>query len=215
MNEPQPSQQHSGTIHLAVYPTLADWEPGHAIAELAQHGYRTVTVALTAEPVTTLGGVRILPDLTLDQLRPADSTLLLLPGAELWEGPELDPFAAAARTFLAAGVPVAAICGAVFGLAKAGLLDDRPHTGAAREVLELAGAYRGGAHYREADAVRDGDLITAGPTDPEAFAREIFDRLGLFEPKVLDAWWRLFAHSDASAFPVLAEAAQQREQAGA
>lgn len=200
------------TVHLAVYPTLADWEPGHAVAELTQHGYRTVTVAQSAEPVTTLGGVRILPDLTLDRLRPEESALLLLPGAELWEGPELDAFPAAARAFLDAGVPVAAICGAVYGLAKAGLLDDRPHTGGSRAVLEMSG-YGGGAHYREADAVTAGDLITAGPTEPEAFAREIFARLGVFEPEVRDAWFRLFAHSDATAYPILAADAERREAA--
>jgi hypothetical protein len=49
----------------------------------------------------------------------------------------------------------------------------------------------------------DGDLITAGPTEPIAFAREIFAKLDLYEPHVLDAWYRLFAHSDPSAFPVL------------
>jgi putative intracellular protease/amidase len=195
------------TVHMAVYDTLADWEPGHTIAELTQHGYRVLTVALTDGPVTTMGGVRILPHLTLDQLRPEDSALLLLPGAEAWDGADLDAFAKAARAFLDAGVPVAAICGAVFGLAREGLLDERPHTGAAPEALEASG-YRGGAHYRDTDAVTSGDLITAGPTDPEAFAREIFARLGVLAPEVLDAWFRLFAHSDASAYPVLAAAAE-------
>jgi hypothetical protein len=63
--------------------------------------------------------------------------------------------------------------------------------------------HRGGSHYREAPALTDGDLITAGPTEPVAFAREIFAKLDLYEPHVLDAWFRLFGHSDASAFPVL------------
>ncbi|RMI28519.1 DJ-1/PfpI family protein [Streptomyces triticirhizae] len=200
----QPTAQP--TVHLAVYDGMADWETGHATAELAVSGHRVVAVGRTAEPVTTVAGLRLLPEITLDQLRPADSALLILPGAGAWlQGAELAPFAEAARAFVDAGVPVAAICGAVVGLAGAGLLDERAHTAAAPEVLAMSG-YAGGAHYREADAVTDGDVITAGPTDPEAFAREILTRLDAYPPEVVDAWFRLYADSDASAYPIVAAA---------
>ncbi|UED84991.1 DJ-1/PfpI family protein [Streptomyces profundus] len=200
----------NGTVHLAVYDTMADWETGHATATLAGHGYRVLSVGPGPEPVTTLGGLRVLPDLPLERLDPADSALLILPGAETWTaGETLAPFAEAAREFVAAGVPVAAICGATLGLARAGLLDDRAHTSGAAGMLAASG-YGGAAHYREADAVTDRDVITAGPTDPEPFAREILARLDVLEPEVLDAWFRLYAHSDASAYPVLAAAEAAR-----
>ncbi|MGK5532048.1 DJ-1/PfpI family protein [Streptomyces sp. URMC 129] len=196
----------STTVHLAVYDTLADWEPGHAVAGLARCGYRVVAVGPSMDPVTTIGGVRWLPEITLDALRPEDSALLILPGAELWmEGSSLAPFARAARRFVEAGVPVAGICGATVGLAREGLLDDRTHTGLTAEEMALTG-YAGADRYQDADAVTDRDVITARPTDPEAFAREIFARLGVFTPEVLDAWFRLFAHSDASAYEILAAA---------
>ncbi|MBW5482567.1 DJ-1/PfpI family protein [Streptomyces bambusae] len=196
-------------VHLAVYDTYADWETGHTTAHLTQRGHTVRTVALTAgQPVTTMGGVRIQPDLALADLDPADSSLLILTGANLWDtGDDLAPFAAKARDFLAAGVPVAAICGATAGLAREGLLDDRPHTSAAAEYLAATG-YAGGERYVEADAVTAGDLITAGPTEPVAFAREVFARLGVYKPDVLDAWYRLFHDSDPSAFPVLMAAAE-------
>ncbi|NJQ08647.1 glutamine amidotransferase [Streptomyces lonarensis] len=202
------------TVHLAVYDTLADWEPGHATAELARNGYRVRTVGPDIRPVTTLGGMRVVPDIAVAELRPEDSALLILPGADTWETGELAPFAATARRFLASGVPVAAICGAVPGLAREGLLDDRDHTAAAPFVLTATG-YGGGDRYREADAVTDRDLITAGPTDPEAFAREILRRLAVLPPEVLDAWFRLYADSDASAYPVVAAAAEARQHRAA
>lgn len=101
-------------VHLAVYDTYADWETGHTTAHLTQRGHVVRTVGLdSSQPVTTMGGVRIQPDLALADLRPQDSSLLILTGASLWDtGDELAPFAAKAREFLAAGVPVAAICGA-------------------------------------------------------------------------------------------------------
>ncbi|MEV8316193.1 DJ-1/PfpI family protein [Streptomyces sp. NPDC059900] len=191
-------------VHLAVYDTLADWEPGHATAFLARAGYEIRTVAADSlDPVTTAGGVRIQPDLTLAGLRPEDSALLILPGADLWDaGDDLAPFGRAARAFLDADVPVAAICGATAGLAREGLLDERTHTSAVSFYLAATG-YKGGERYVDADAVTDGGLITAGPTEPVAFAREILGHLGAFEGEKLDAWYRLFHDSDASAYEVL------------
>ncbi|AQZ68080.1 ThiJ/PfpI family protein [[Actinomadura] parvosata subsp. kistnae] len=197
--------------HHAVYDTLADWETGHLTSHLRNGhyqreagGFEIVTVGLTTDPVVTMGGLRITPDIALADLSPADSALLILPGADLWDaGDALAPFAGKAREFLDAGVPVAAICGATAGLAREGLLDDRDHTGAAPQYLEAQEGYAGAKRYLDRDAVLDGDLVTAGPTEPVAFAREVFRRLDIYRPEVLDAWFRLFARSDASAFEVL------------
>ncbi|WP_338781909.1 type 1 glutamine amidotransferase family protein [Streptomyces sp. DG1A-41] len=193
-------------VHLAVYDTLADWETGHATAHLARAGYRIRTVGPSADPVTSIGGLRIQPDAALHDVRPEDSSLLILPGADLWDtSDDLAPFARKARAFLEAGVPVAAICGATAGLAREGLLDDRAHTSAVSFYLAATG-YAGGERYVETDAVTDGHLVTAGPTEPVAFAREIFRLLGVYEGEVLDAWYRLFHDSDAAAYAVLEKA---------
>ncbi|MET9888927.1 type 1 glutamine amidotransferase family protein [Streptomyces sp. NPDC006465] len=193
-------------VHLAVYDTFADWETGHTTAHLARAGYPIRTVGPGREPVTTIGGLRVQPDLALDELRPEDSSLLVLTGADLWDTSEdLAPFARTARAFLDAGVPVAAICGATAGLAREGLLDDRDHTSAVSFYLAATG-YRGGERYIDADAVTDGGLVTAGPTEPVAFAREVFRLLGVYEGEVLEAWYRLFHDSDAEAYAVLEKA---------
>jgi putative intracellular protease/amidase len=193
-------------VHLAVYDTLADWETGHATAHLARAGHRIRTVGPSTDPVTSIGGLRIQPDTALDDVRPEDSSLLILPGADLWDtSGDLAPFARKARAFLEAGVPVAAICGATAGLAREGLLDDRDHTSAVSFYLAATG-YAGGGRYVETDAVTDGNLVTAGPTEPVAFAREIFRLLGVYEGEVLDAWYRLFHDSDPEAYAVLEKA---------
>lgn len=197
---------HGKPVHLAVYDTLADWETGHATAHLARAGHEIRTVGASTAPVRSVGGLRIQPDLALEDLRPEDSALLILPGADVWDtSGDLAPFARKARAFLDAGVPVAAICGATAGLAREGLLDDRDHTSAVSFYLAATG-YAGGGRYVEADAVTDGDLITAGPTEPVAFAREILRLLGVYDGEVLDAWYRLFHDSDAAAYGVLEKA---------
>jgi putative intracellular protease/amidase len=195
------------TAHLAVYDTLADWEVGHLLAELRTGRFTgvpfdVVTVAESLDPVTTMGGVRLLPDTRLAELDPAGSDLLVLPGADLWDAGGGEGFAAAAQRFLAAGVPVAAICGATAGLARAGLLDHRRHTSAAAEYLAATG-YAGGARYVEERAVVDGDLVTAGPQSPVQFARATLDRLGLVSPTRLDAYEGVFHRADPAAFATL------------
>jgi len=196
------------TAHVAVYDTLADWEVGHLLVELRTGRFtgvpfEVVTVAEGTEPIVTMGGVRIVPDVLLADLDPAASSLLVLPGAALWDEGGNAAFADAARAFLDAGVPVAAICGATAGLARAGLLDDRPHTGAAPEYLAATG-YAGGGHYvRDARAVIGADLVTAGPQSPVQFARATLERLDLADATRLDAYEAVFHRGDAGAFPVL------------
>ncbi|MBL1072854.1 glutamine amidotransferase [Nocardia sp. 2] len=204
------------TVHMAVYNTFADWEVGHATAHINRPlwhrepgNWRVVTVGLSAEPVVSAGGMRVVPDVVLSELSPADSAMLILPGADTWESGELKAFAEKAGEFLAAGVPVAAICGATFGLASAGLLDARPHTSNDPNYLGFSG-YSGGEHYVTEPAVRDGDLITATGTRPVDFAREIFARLDVYEPHILEAWYRLYGENDPAGFYALAEYEESR-----
>jgi putative intracellular protease/amidase len=198
------------TAHVALYDTLADWEVGYLLVELRTgrftgEPWEIVTVASSTGPVTSMGGMRIASDLALADLDPTASDLLVLPGAELWDDGRGDEFAAAAERFLAAGVPVAAICGATAGLARAGLLDQRRHTSAAREYLAATG-YAGGEHYVDERAVVDGDLITAGPQSPVQFARATLSRLGLASEETLEAYETVFHRGDPSGYPALMQA---------
>ena len=178
----------TATVHLAVYDTLADWEVGHATAHIAKRDwqrqpgrYRVATVGATLDPVTTMAGVRITPDVALADLRPADSAMLILPGADTWLDGSNAAFAGKAAELLAAGVPVAAICGATFGLAAAGLLDGRRHTSNAARVPRRL-RLRGRRRYVDELAVTDGDLITGSGAAPVEFAREVLARLESTHP---------------------------------
>lgn len=189
----------TSTVHCFVFDTLADWEYGFAVAGInntqfhrVPNAWQVKTVALRREPVVTSGGVRIIPDLALDEVAPADSRMLILPGGDTWdEGGNIEAVDKA-RDFLARGVPVAAICGATAGLARGGLLDDVRHTSNAREYIAATG-YRGGALYQEEPAVTDGDIITAASMAPLEFAYHIYRRLDLYAPEVLEAWYGLFS----------------------
>jgi putative intracellular protease/amidase len=200
------------TVYVYVFDTLADWEAGYAIANINDPAYQKApgryvvrTVGVTKEPVTTTGGMRILPDFALSEIDPAVCPMLILPGGARWDEGGNGEAVDTAKAVLAAGGKVAAICGATAGLARGGVLDNRKHTSNAGEYIQATG-YAGSGLYVDAQAVSDGAVITAPGTAPVDFAREIFRALDLYDDKVLDAWYKVFKTGDPSHFAALEEA---------
>jgi len=201
------------TVHLYVFDTFADWEAAYAVAGIHQPTYQKApgtwqvkTVGAAQSLVRSMGGVAVLPDLTLDDLRPEDSAMLILPGGQGWDQGLHLQAAHKAREFLAAKVPVAAICGATAGLARVGVLDERRHTSNALAYLKGTG-YHGTDRYEDVPAFNDGLLITAGGMAPLEFSVEIFKCLGIYEPEVLDAWYELYKTGRSQYFARMQEAA--------
>ena len=70
-------------MHVLVFPEFADWEPAFALAELKRSGKRSVVaVGFDLQPVTSMGGLRVVPDRAIEDVRPSDSELLIVPGGE-------------------------------------------------------------------------------------------------------------------------------------
>ncbi len=183
-------------VYLFVLDTLADWEPGLAIAHLNEpapgmpSNYRVRSVGLTRDAIVTKGGLRIVPELTVSELSLDNAALLILPGADIWADAKVDPFLDKASAFVRAKLPVAAICGGTLGLARAGLLDTRLHTSNAPQFLAASG-YAGAEHYRNEPVVEDDGVITAPATASLELARHLLGKLQVFSPAALEAWYAL------------------------
>jgi putative intracellular protease/amidase len=189
------------TVYLYTLNMLADWEPGFALAELNSgqyfkhpgQRYQVKTFSLTRDPIVTMGGLTVVPDLTVDEVTPEGAALLVLPGSDAWLEPQHAPVIAKAEEFLRVGKPVGAICGATSALANAGLLNNRPHTSNDLEFLKATcPGYTGSAHYRTEPAVTDGNLITANGVAPLEFAYYILKKLDVFSEDTLEAWYQLY-----------------------
>jgi putative intracellular protease/amidase len=187
----------SKAVHILVFDGYADWEPAHALSELRRSGNRSVVVVgFSDEPVTSMGGLRVLPDMKLRETRRSDVEILILPGGDFWEStyPEAE-LNHTLTDLIASGVPVAAICGGTLALARAGLLDDRRHTSNMPGYLaEHAPQYSGVSLYQDAPAVSDGGIITASGLAPVDFAREIFRELKIFSAADEELWFDMFRH---------------------
>jgi putative intracellular protease/amidase len=147
---------------------------------------------LALDPVTAMGGLCLRPDITLPEIRPDAGNVLILPGGDTWLDPVQAPVLEMAGRFLKNELVIAAICGATMGLAQAGLLNSRPHTGNNLDTLKMfCPGYTGERYYVDEPAVTDGNLITASGLAPVDFACHVIRKLGVMRESTLDAWYNL------------------------
>lgn len=188
-------------VYLVVVDTLADWEISYLTAELHSRrffadpsmDFSLLKVGITRDEVTSMGGMRIQPDLSVADIQMEEDDLLVLPGSEIWDQAQVRPILEFARDALDKGHKVAAICGATMGLAAVGALDTRRHTSNDLGFLkQTCPDYRGEALYRKDPAVRGDNLITATGLAPLEFTYEILKMLKVWKPETTKAWYRLY-----------------------
>lgn len=205
-------------IYLYVLDTMADWEIGYVTGELNSKRFfkkdapeiSLKTVAISKDPVKTMGGLKIIPDCVVDDIEVNDKNVLLLPGADTWADQKQNAIVKKARELLSCGGTVCAICGATVALAHAGLLDNRPHTSNGEGFLEMfCPTYKGTNFYVDAPSVADGNLITASATGGLLWARDIIKTLGVFKKDTLEAWYAYFSTNKAEHFFALMQSLSQ------
>jgi len=174
------------TIYVYVLDTLADWELGYVTSELNsgrffKKGAQRVslkTVSYSKEPITTMGGMTIVPNCLIDDIVVSETSMLLLPGADTWNDPKHGAVIEKAGELLSAGAAVCAICGATAALANFGLLNERPHTSNGPGFLELVSpGYKGQSFYIDEPSVADNNLITASCTGALLGTVNIFSQI--------------------------------------
>ena len=178
-------------ITIVIPDHFADWEYSLIAPVLHSYttNYRVRYAAADLGNKTSMGALRVIPDLTFADI-PAENAALILIGGQDWR--ELNP---ADRATLAAhcerqktdGNLLAAICDGAWFLAANGLLNDRRHTGNHLDAYRAEAAYHNAAQYQDSqrEAVRDTNLITAGAMAAPAFSRAVLEALGDIPAEVL------------------------------
>ena len=187
-------------VFLYVFNTMSDWEYGYLIAELNSGRYfkkdstplKVMTVGANKEMITTMGGLSIKPDISLDECTPGSKDLLVLPGGTTWGEEIHQPILERVGQCLKLGTIVAAICGAVDALAQMGYLDTRRHTSNNLEYTKMVCPnYKGEKLYEMEPAVSDANLVTASGIAPLEFAVEALKKVDVFTPDTLHSWYNL------------------------
>ena len=184
------------TIALYTTETMADWEYAYlttqiTTAEEVRPGrFRLLLVGDGPTPVRSLGGLPLSPAADLDELIPlADEGTL----------------AGTVEGLIAREVPVAAICGATYFLARNGFLDERRHTSNAAEFLAASG-YQGAGGYVDAPVITDQGVTTASGIHAVPFTAEVMRVTQLAPEPVITTWEQLYLTGDPRHYEALMEA---------
>jgi DJ-1/PfpI family len=154
------------TCYVFLSENYADWEVGLLMAGLnSSRAIEVLTFALTKDPVCSMGNLAVMPDLSLQEVDPADIDLLVLTGSPQWEKGENQPLSGLINHVLQLHKSIAAMSDTTLFMAC----------------------------YRADQAVaRDGHFITAGGPYPFQFARKIFKYYGLLDNAPFMEWYQQF-----------------------
>ena len=144
---------------------FADWEGAFTAICLNQGvkpgnpiNYKVKYLSITKEPVTSIGGLRVLPDYDLKDM-PEDYAGLILIGGMRWFSPEAELIVPLVKK----------------ALGMHGFLNEVKHTSNTLDYLkQYAGdQYTGESNYINKQAVRDENIVTANGIGQLEFCREI------------------------------------------
>ncbi|MDE5794470.1 MAG: DJ-1/PfpI family protein [Muribaculaceae bacterium] len=164
--------------------------------------YVNKIVAPTMESVTAIGGFRVLPDYSFENM-PEDFAALVLIGGYGWLTPIADMVAPIVRKTLEKGKIAGAICNGASFMAKHGFLNGVKHTGNGIEQLRLWGAenYTNSEGYIHEQAVSDGNIVTANGSGALEFTKELLLLLENDTPERIEMYYQFNKQGFCAIFP--------------
>ncbi len=182
--------------YLLIFDGMADWEAAHALCEINKSGkYEVVTVGFSAAPVSTMGGLRIVPEATIKDVNHDEACIFIMPGGDMWEQNTDEEITILLRRLNVRQVPIGAICGATLAIARAGLTRERRHTSNAKEYLKaMVPDYEDEEFYADELAVTDQKIITASGLGSIVFGREVIRELDIYSEADTQVWFEMFKH---------------------
>lgn len=165
--------------------------------------YINKVVAPTMDPVTAIGGFRVLPDYSFENM-PKDFAALVLIGGYGWLTPVADKVVPIVCKALDMGKIVGAICNGASFLAKYGFLNSIKHTGNGVGQLKLWGAdnYTNPEGYIHEQAVADGLIVTANGSGVLEFTKELLLLLENDNPERIEMYYQFNKHGFCALFPL-------------
>lgn len=181
-------------IFIFLFNGFSDWEISFLTPEINKSKeYDLIYFSKDGASVTSMGGLRISPNISMSEIEINEVHMLILPGGDAWEKGEINEIDSLSKSLFNQQKTIAAICGATFYLGQQGLLDNLKHTSNVLFYLQgVAPQYLGAKNYVDSLAITDRNLITANGIAPIEFAREIFKKLKLKSENDIEKWYQLF-----------------------
>lgn len=187
-------------VIIVLLNQFADWETGFLMPainvgvgfEPKETPYITKTLSLDGKEVRSIGGMRVVPDYSLETL-PEDFSALILIGGFEWFDEEAKSLVPLVQKAKQAGKLVAGICNASIFLAVNGFLNDVKHTSNMLEFIlqQNDSSYHGQNNYLCEQAVMDKNIITANGAASLDFAKKVFQALEIDTPENIEKLYDL------------------------
>jgi putative intracellular protease/amidase len=181
---------------LLVFDGFADWEPAHAFCQITKSGkFEVVTAGFSRQTVLSMAGLKITPDVTIDEVNPEDTAFFMLPGGDMWHEKSHEVVENLLHRLRERNVLIGAICAATLEIARAGLTRGVRHTSNAKAYLKaMVPGYQDHDFYVDELAVADQNIITASGLGSLEFAREVIRHLKLYSDSDAETWYDMFKH---------------------
>ena len=180
--------------YVFVFDGLADWEPALALCELRKSGkYEVLAAGRSRDAVVTMAGLKVLPDVAIDEIEPRDTAIFILPGGGRWEDGPDEKVDELLQRLHAHKILIGALCAATLEIARAGLTAGIRHTSNSKNYLKkMVPPYRDEDLYVDELAVTDHKIITASGLGSVEFAREVIRQLGIYNQADTELWFDMF-----------------------
>ena len=163
------------TCYVFLSENYADWEIGLLMAGLnSSRAIEVLTFALTKDPVCSMGNLAVMPDLSLQEVDPADIDLLVLTGSPIWGKGENRALSGLINHVLQLHKSIAAMSDTTLLMA---------------------------CYHTDQAVARDGHFITAGGPYPFQFARKIFKYFSLLDNVPFMEWYQQFQSRTTASLP--------------
>ncbi|EAY31368.1 type 1 glutamine amidotransferase family protein [Microscilla marina] len=180
--------------YVFLFDGFSDWEIAYLTPEINKSkACELLYFSAQGQTVHSMGGMKVVPDIALEQMNTNEVDLLILPGGTAWEKGENNVLDQLVRLLFEQGKTIAAICAASAYLGQKGFLDRLQHTSNDLQYLKgVAPQYLGEKNYLNTLAVADQNIVTANGIAPIEFAREVFKKLNLYSDVETEQWYQLF-----------------------
>lgn len=182
-------------ILFVILEYFAEWEASPLAAAINQADKFCIkTVSVTKEAVKSIGGFTVIPDYTLSECMDKEFYGLVLIGGKSWRTDEAKQVAPIVDKAILKNVIIAAICDASVYLGALGLLNEIEHTSNTLEDIQnyVGKKYSGAKYYKNQQAVRSQNIITANGTASLEFAKEVLLGLNVMPSQEIEQWYRFY-----------------------
>lgn len=178
-------------ILYVILEQWADWELAYissAVNMLGNGKFENKKLSLTKDAVTSIGGVKCLPDYDLQSV-PSEYDALILIGGMTWHNENAMQIKPLIDACIKKDKVLGAICDACRFLGSVGALNNAKHTANDLNELKQYSAYTNEQGFIHRQAVSDNKIITANGTATLEFAQEILKALSVASDEQIKGWY--------------------------